>query len=87
MLPKLADFCRLHSMTYQLITQEPDYAMFSNTAYNDGRGTGLYNSIENMHNAIHAIVGNGGHMVCNCADWSTMIIHCRHSDLEIVDSR
>jgi len=77
---RLADFRRLHSMTYQLIAQEPDYAMFSNTAYNDGRGTGLYNSIENMHNAIHAIVGNGGHMVCNGADRSTTIIQCRHSD-------
>jgi len=66
---KLAEFHRLRSMTYQLITQEPDYAMFSNTAYNDGRGTGLYNSIENMHNAIHAIVGNGGHMVCDCVDY------------------
>lgn len=74
-------------MTYQLITQEPDYAMFSNTAYNDGRGTGLYNSIENMHNAIHAIVGNGGHMVCECAEWSTTFIRCRHTDPGIVDSQ
>ena len=49
-------------MTYQLITQEPSYAPFSNIAYSDGRG-GQYNSIENMHNGIHLMVGHGGHMV------------------------
>lgn len=49
-------------MTYSLITTDPDYSTFSNTGSPDDRGN-QYNSIENMHNAIHAIVGNGGHMV------------------------
>ncbi|KAL8730770.1 MAG: hypothetical protein Q9166_003840 [cf. Caloplaca sp. 2 TL-2023] len=52
----------LHTMTYTLLTQQPNYAIFSNQGYNDGRGTGRYNSIENMHNGIHMFVGNGGHM-------------------------
>ncbi|KAL9102921.1 MAG: hypothetical protein Q9163_001981 [Psora crenata] len=51
----------LHDLTYQLIADQSDYAPFSNTGYSDGRG-GQYNSIENMHNAIHSLVGNGGHM-------------------------
>ena len=51
----------LHDLTYQLIAEQSDYAPFSNTGYSDGRG-GSYNSIENMHNAIHALVGQGGHM-------------------------
>lgn len=52
---------QLRSMTYQLIAQTSEYAPFSNTGYSDGRGN-WYNSIENMHNAIHAFVGHGGHM-------------------------
>lgn len=51
----------LHVMTYQLIAGQSNYAPFSNTGYSDGRG-GLYNSLENMHNAVHALIGNGGHM-------------------------
>ncbi|KAL9011382.1 MAG: hypothetical protein Q9173_003766 [Seirophora scorigena] len=37
------------------------YGPFSNMGFSDNRG-GRYNSIENMHNAIHMLVGNGGHM-------------------------
>ncbi|KAL8958388.1 MAG: hypothetical protein Q9193_004543 [Seirophora villosa] len=37
------------------------YGPFSNMGFSDDRG-GRYNSIENMHNAIHMMVGNGGHM-------------------------
>ncbi|KAL2041570.1 hypothetical protein N7G274_005952 [Stereocaulon virgatum] len=48
-------------LSYQLIADQSDYAPFSNTGYTDGRG-GNYNSLENMHDAIHAFVGNGGHM-------------------------
>ncbi|KAL9031397.1 MAG: hypothetical protein Q9196_000581 [Gyalolechia fulgens] len=51
----------LHTLTYQLLTQQPEYGPFSNIGYSDGRG-GRYNSIENMHNGIHMLVGNGGHM-------------------------
>ncbi|KAL8862767.1 MAG: hypothetical protein Q9178_000709 [Gyalolechia marmorata] len=52
----------IRSMTYTLLTQQPNYGIFSNTRYNDGRDVGRYNSIENMHNGIHMLVGNGGHM-------------------------
>lgn len=48
-------------MTYQLLAQQPNYGPFSNTAYSNGSGQ-VYNSLENMHNAIHGLVGNGGHM-------------------------
>ncbi|KAL9630868.1 MAG: hypothetical protein Q9164_006201 [Protoblastenia rupestris] len=51
----------LRDLTYQLITDQPNYAPFSNTGFSDGQG-GQYNSIENIHNAIHGLVGNGGHM-------------------------
>jgi len=48
-------------MTYQLIADQSNYAPFSNTGYDDRQG-GTYNSLENMHNTIHSLVGNGGHM-------------------------
>lgn len=48
-------------MTYQLLAQQPNYGPFSNTAYSDGTSQ-KFNSLENMHNAIHGFVGNGGHM-------------------------
>ncbi|KAF6229867.1 hypothetical protein HO133_004204 [Letharia lupina] len=51
----------IHDATYQLIADQSNYPPFSNTGYTDGRG-GSYNSLENMHNAIHSLVGNGGHM-------------------------
>ncbi|KAL9119272.1 MAG: hypothetical protein Q9187_004178 [Circinaria calcarea] len=58
----LADFCRLHDGTYQLLSSEPNYAIFSNTAYNDDESYG-HQSIENIHNGVHAFVGGmGGHM-------------------------
>lgn len=47
--------------TYLLIADQADYAPFSNTNTADGRGN-AYNSIENMHNGIHLLVGGGGHM-------------------------
>ncbi|MCJ1229614.1 hypothetical protein MMC12_006283 [Toensbergia leucococca] len=49
------------TLTYQLLAAESDYAPFSNTGYFDSRGN-RYNSLENMHNVIHSIVGSGGHM-------------------------
>jgi len=51
----------LHDSTYQLLADQSNYAPFSNTGYTDSRG-GHYNSIEAMHNLIHSLVGNGGHM-------------------------
>ncbi|MCJ1361156.1 hypothetical protein MMC16_000253 [Acarospora aff. strigata] len=57
----LANANSLRTLTYQLLVQQSNYASFSNTGYQDGRG-GLYNSLENMHNSIHGLVGNGGHM-------------------------
>ena len=56
-----SDLNSIQVLTYQLIADQSDYAPFSNTGYTDGRGDS-YNSLENMHNAIHAMVGNGGHM-------------------------
>lgn len=50
----------LHDLTYQLISDQSRYAPFSNTAFRDAGGR--YNSVENLHNAIHSLVGNGGHM-------------------------
>lgn len=44
---------------YQIFTSTPDYAPFSNTGFFNGS---YYNSLENLHNAIHALVGGGGHM-------------------------
>ena len=51
----------IQDATYQLIADQSNYAPFSNTGYTDDRG-GSYNSLENMHNAIHSLVGHGGHM-------------------------
>ena len=48
-------------MTYQLLAQQPNYGPFSNTAYRNSTNQ-IFNSLENMHNAIHGLVGNGGHM-------------------------
>ena len=48
-------------MTYQLLSSQPNYGPFSNTAWSDNTGA-TYDSIENLHNAIHGLVGNGGHM-------------------------
>lgn len=51
----------IQDATYQLIADQSNYAPFSNAGYTDSRG-GSYNSLENMHNAIHSLVGSGGHM-------------------------
>lgn len=57
-----ADLCRLHDGAYQLLSSEPNYAIFSNTAYDDDEDYG-HQSIENIHNGVHAFVGGmGGHM-------------------------
>lgn len=56
----------IREMTYSLLTTQPDFAPFSNTGYTDARGN-RYNSIENIHNGIHALVGNGGHV---SSSWS-----------------
>ncbi|KAL8714757.1 MAG: hypothetical protein Q9220_001270 [cf. Caloplaca sp. 1 TL-2023] len=61
-LPSSSDFPpQIRESAYQLLTQQPNYGPFSNTAYSDGRGA-RYNSIENLHNGVHMFVGNGGHM-------------------------
>lgn len=57
----LTTIIRIHDLTYQLIADQSSYAPFSNTAYVDDRG-GSYNSLENMHDAIHSLVGQNGHM-------------------------
>lgn len=55
------DGLRLHDLTYQLLASQKNYGAFSNTAYTDKNGN-TFNSIENMHNIVHSLVGNGGHM-------------------------
>ncbi|KAL8989238.1 MAG: hypothetical protein Q9169_008402, partial [Polycauliona sp. 2 TL-2023] len=50
------------AQAYAALTQQPDYGPFSNTRNTDGRADNRYNNIENVHNGIHALVGNGGHM-------------------------
>lgn len=51
---------RLHTQTYQLLTQQSSYGPFSNDA--DGRGS-KYASLESLHNVVHVWVGGaGGHM-------------------------
>ncbi|KAG8527171.1 uncharacterized protein KY384_008601 [Bacidia gigantensis] len=59
MLEANADAIR--SGVYNLISSQPDYAPFSNTGFVDDRGN-RYDSIENIHNGIHTLIGNGGHM-------------------------
>ena len=56
-----ANAAALKDLTYQLLSDQTDYAPFSNIAYSIGRN-GRYNSIENMHDAIHSLVGQTGHM-------------------------
>ena len=51
----------LHDLTYQLLAEQSNYAPFSNRGYSIGRNA-TYNSIENLHNAIHSLVGQTGHM-------------------------
>ena len=49
------------TLIYSLLTSQPQYGAFSNTGFSDSRGW-RYNSIENMHNSIHTMVGLGGHV-------------------------
>ncbi|KAL8794331.1 MAG: hypothetical protein Q9195_003158 [Heterodermia aff. obscurata] len=52
----------IRATLYNLLTSVQTYAAFSNTGSNDGR-TNSYNNLENLHNAIHILVGgNLGHM-------------------------
>ncbi|MCJ1436170.1 hypothetical protein MMC27_005548 [Xylographa pallens] len=46
----------LHDLAYQLLASEPNYANFTSSAFSQG------NSLENIHNLIHGLVGSGGHM-------------------------
>ncbi|KAF4964229.1 hypothetical protein F66182_18085, partial [Fusarium sp. NRRL 66182] len=51
---------RLTSSTYQLLSSETNYTVFSNSVLQD-RGDS-YNNLESIHDGVHALVGDGGHM-------------------------
>lgn len=53
-------FVRLTSSTYQLLSSETNYTVFSNSVLQD-RGAN-YNNLESIHDGVHALVGDGGHM-------------------------
>ncbi|KAI9732411.1 MAG: hypothetical protein M1834_001619 [Cirrosporium novae-zelandiae] len=55
----MANGVQLHTLTYELIAEQNNFAPFSNTGSNHSQS---FNSLENMHNAIHGLVGEGGHM-------------------------
>ncbi|EEA23434.1 hypothetical protein TMatcc_002304 [Talaromyces marneffei ATCC 18224] len=50
----------LRSSTYQLLSSETNYTVFSNSVLQD-RGNN-YNNLESIHDGVHALVGDGGHM-------------------------
>ncbi|GAM33797.1 hypothetical protein TCE0_013r00958 [Talaromyces pinophilus] len=50
----------LTSSTYQLLSSETNYTVFSNSVLQD-RGDN-YNNLESIHDGVHALVGDGGHM-------------------------
>ncbi|KAH8692093.1 tyrosinase [Talaromyces proteolyticus] len=50
----------LKSSTYQLLSSETNYTIFSNNVLTD-RGDN-YNNLESIHDGVHALVGDGGHM-------------------------
>ncbi|CRG91699.1 hypothetical protein PISL3812_08750 [Talaromyces islandicus] len=50
----------LKSSTYQLLSSEKNYTVFSNNVLQD-RGAN-YNNLEAIHDGVHALVGDGGHM-------------------------
>lgn len=52
--------CSLRSSTYQLLSSETNYTVFSTQSLKD-RGRN-YNNLESIHGTIHALTGNGGHM-------------------------
>lgn len=48
--------------TYLLIARQSDYGAFSTTAWPADQRNGSYDSLESIHNQIHALVGALGHM-------------------------
>ncbi|KAL1969229.1 hypothetical protein VTN77DRAFT_483 [Rasamsonia byssochlamydoides] len=50
----------LRSNTYQLLSTETNYTVFSNEVLTD-RGQN-YNNLESIHDAVHALTGDGGDM-------------------------
>jgi tyrosinase len=48
--------------TYLLIARQTDYGAFSTTAWPADRRNGSYDSLESIHNQMHALVGGLGHM-------------------------
>lgn len=48
--------------TYLLIARQANYGAFSTTAWPADQRNGSYDSLENIHNQIHALVGGLGHM-------------------------
>jgi tyrosinase len=53
-------FCRLQSSTYQLLASQTNYTVFSTDSLENEPPN--YNNLESIHNTIHGLVGNGGHM-------------------------
>lgn len=47
---------------YNLLTNYPNYAKFSNEAWIPNPNPNNYDSIESVHDTIHGLVGSGGHM-------------------------
>ncbi|KAI9806999.1 MAG: hypothetical protein M1833_002657 [Piccolia ochrophora] len=56
-----ANAANIHDRTYLLLTRQTKYAPFSNTGFTDDRGQS-FDSLEAVHNDVHGLVGNGGHM-------------------------
>jgi tyrosinase len=52
----------LRSRLYNLLTNYHDYAQFSNEAWLPRPNPNAFDSVESIHDAIHGLVGNGGHM-------------------------
>lgn len=50
----------LKDRLYTLLSRQTHYAPFSNTGYQGPLRNGNYDSLESLHNQIHALVG--GHM-------------------------
>jgi tyrosinase len=53
----------LRDRTYNLLTQATDYAAFSNDGFQGAeQDPANYDSLESIHNQIHGLTGNNGHM-------------------------
>ena len=50
------------SRVYNLLGQQHNYSVFSNTGWYPDNTDADYDSIEGIHDQIHALVGSGGHM-------------------------